>query len=136
MTHQLKCAQVSNVVLVMSEHGEPSSGGCSIVHTGAIQVAHAPEPGQLVQQQHLIQQLQQHIGKQNQLSSQDLRQLLTQVRRLSMLCGTACAILPVCFVTVCWVLLSCADHAMPSLGAVYPTSCLLCHAVQCSALPA
>ena len=63
----------------MSQHGQPASEGCSIVHTGAIQITHQPEAGQLVQQQHLIQQLQQHCIQQKSLSKEALQELLTQV---------------------------------------------------------
>jgi hypothetical protein len=42
-------------------------------------MTHEPEAGQLVQQQHLIQQLQQHCIQQKSLSKEALQELLTQV---------------------------------------------------------
>ncbi|KAL0051145.1 hypothetical protein WJX82_002690 [Trebouxia sp. C0006] len=72
--------KVEDVVVLMSQHGQPASEGCSIVHTGAIQITHEPEAGQLVQQQHLVQQLQQHCIRQKSLSKEALQELLTQVQ--------------------------------------------------------
>lgn len=49
------------------------------MHTGAIQITHQPGDGQLVQQQHLIQQLQLHCTQQKSLSKEVLQELLMQV---------------------------------------------------------
>ncbi|DBA81627.1 TPA: hypothetical protein ACH3X1_007382 [Trebouxia sp. C0004] len=71
--------QVEDVVVSLSQHGQPASEGCSIVHTGAIQISHQAEAGQPVQQQHLIHQLQQHCIQQKS-SKEALQELLTQVQ--------------------------------------------------------
>ena len=80
--------------MLVSQHDDPTSDGCSIVNMGAIQVAHDPEPGHLAQQQRLLQQLQQHVMRQDRLSSQDLQQLLTQVRHDN--AGLTVAVVPAC----------------------------------------
>ncbi|KAA6426735.1 MAG: vacuolar sorting-associated 13F-like [Trebouxia sp. A1-2] len=71
---------VEDVVASMSQHGQSASESCSIMHTGAIQITHQPGDGQLVQQQHLIQQLQLHCTQQKSLSKEVLQELLMQVQ--------------------------------------------------------
>lgn len=66
-------------MVLMTQHGEPTAEGCSVLHTGAIQITHDPDSDQLVQQQHLTQRLQHHCVQQKRLSSEDLQELLTQV---------------------------------------------------------
>ena len=70
--------QIQDVVLVMGQ--EDQSGGCSILHSGAIKISREPQPNQLVQQQQqALLRLQQHISSQHCLAASDVEQLLVEV---------------------------------------------------------
>lgn len=71
--------QIQDVVLIVSQHDQSGGEGCAVLHSGGIKVSHEPQPGQLVQQQAALRQLQQHISKHHRLAADDLQQLLVEV---------------------------------------------------------
>ena len=76
--------QIQDVVLEVSQHDQSGGDGCSILHSGRVNVSREPQPNQLVQHQQALHQLQQHISKQHCLTANDLQQLLVKV------CSSCC----------------------------------------------